>query len=86
MTADLTIPDDIMESAKKALNDAVVQFLRNDAYVVIAKAILAERERCWKLANGFAAENGMRHEHDDRGAVVDDVCAAICASIRKGGA
>ena len=40
-----TIPDDIMRSAEAALNEAVTEPLKVDAYVVIAKSILAERER-----------------------------------------
>jgi hypothetical protein len=40
------IPEDVMQAAQKAFDDACVQPRQEDSDMIIARAILAERERC----------------------------------------
>lgn len=77
MTAQDTIPEDIMQAAQKAWDDAMV--LTNDAQseMVIAQAILAERQRCAEISRTIAAD--LRNwDSTRRGAakVADAICAA----------
>lgn len=44
------IPDDIMQAARDALQQSSTQVLRGDAVRIIARAIMAERERCAMVA------------------------------------
>lgn len=98
MSADTQIPEDIMQTARLAYHSAFVgtdSASQTDIYEAIAKAILAERERCAKVAD--AAVKGRAHQqidavdNGDRRAARDFEtmkfeAVQIAAAIRKGGA
>ena len=54
--SDVTIPEDVMQAADAAWNEltSLSALGREDETLVIARAILAERERCAKIAEGDA--------------------------------
>lgn len=87
------IPEDIMKAASGIVTDICVKRgqmigfrdMENEYLErAIASAVLTERERCWKIANQYACDHGMRHEHDSEGATVDETCGNICKEIRTG--
>jgi hypothetical protein len=60
------IPKDIPEDVyKKAIDAAGYVTTRDEAAIVIARAILAERHRCTKIADRYAQNNqgGDRQAH-----------------------
>lgn len=78
------IPDDIMEAAKGALNSAVSAAMGGDPQpsVFIAKALLAERERCAAVAIEY---DGGGRKNNDVGWALSDVAAAIRQGQAKEG-
>jgi hypothetical protein len=67
----MTYPEDVMRAAREAL-DALEREARADRPFAIARAIMAERDRCAKVAEEFRRGAG------------DPVCAQVAAAIRKG--
>ena len=54
--SDVTIPEDIMRTAQAAAKEAAMRSLKTgelNPEMVIARAILAERERCAKIAENW---------------------------------
>lgn len=94
-----TIPDDIMLAAREALQQSSTQVLRGDAVAVIARAIMAERERCAMVADSYMAhadsefdERVKRSQKGERnlelaasaGAGMSHAARRIANAIRKG--
>ncbi|MDX0541654.1 hypothetical protein GOC59_18900 [Sinorhizobium medicae] len=77
------IPEDIMRSAESALNEAVTEPLKVDAYVVIAKAILAERERCASVADYFSQACVCSEWTEEARGGGYYACADVASSIRN---
>lgn len=46
------------------------------------KTVADERERYAKIADTYASENGMKHEHDDDGCIRESTAASIADLIR----
>ena len=78
------IPDDIRKAAQKAWDDAMV--LTNDAHseMVIAQAILAERDRCAAIAKE-AADTFDKHGPLSLGSTAGDVWFRIRQGQAKEG-
>ena len=79
-------PDDIPQDVWDAGED----HLRRYSYLlssteIVARAILAERERCAKIAGGYVPLQ-IRAISADADRVTPKVAADIAAAIRKGGA
>lgn len=49
----LNIPEDILAAAEKALGPALIYNLRGEYISSIAEALMAERERCAKIAESM---------------------------------
>lgn len=64
MTAEAqTIPEDIMAAATAVEDEIMAADLRDvDTQLIIAKAILAERQRCAAIVENFASGRGISTE------------------------
>lgn len=64
MSADTKIPEDIMATAAELVNATIRNYERNEFANIsrdaIAKAILAERERCAMIASDLADKHDSR--------------------------
>lgn len=56
------IPDDVMKAAVVAFNTAIDMDGYEGSYEVVARAILAERERCAKVAYAYADAHTSDHK------------------------
>ena len=72
------IPDDVKKAAVVAFNTAIDMDRYEGSYEVIARAILAERERCAKVAISHAPAT-----QDFADAPLQDMAKRIAAAIRK---
>lgn len=52
----MTIPEDVMASAKYAYDAAIADGFRSGSVAIIARAILAERQRCADIAKKVAED------------------------------
>ena len=78
------IPEDIMEAAKSVADEAHDDMSHRGTVAAVSKAILAERERCAKIAENATIEVSM---HWDPETVVTQAVAhrdRIAAAIRQG--
>jgi hypothetical protein len=76
------IPQDVLATAEDRYLDAVVMTKKDEPRAIvlmIARAILAERERCAKIADGIREEVLAAHQHERAHAV-----ACVAAAIRAG--
>jgi hypothetical protein len=89
------IPEDVTAAAERVFDDMHHAMINGslvtdeetglpaldvaDAVAVLARAILAERERCAKVAEGF-----FSNESDDYSNGQDDTAERIATSIRQG--
>lgn len=82
------IPQDVLEQGRVIWIEALADGTP-DAAIIIARAILAERERCAAVAERFILVYATS-SHDIhvamQGAAKEDAAAEIAAAIRKGGA
>jgi hypothetical protein len=78
MSAETQIPEDIMRSAQSALNQAVAEPLKDDAYV-IANAILAERTRCAAVADRYGNFEIDTEDGEGYATAASNIAAAIRA-------
>lgn len=81
------IPNDVIKAAKKAHTEFADNRCLDNLGTIIARAILAERERCAKIAE--TRHEIWRFPHPDdaqHGEVCDGIsaCADIAAAIRRG--
>ncbi|UHS60566.1 hypothetical protein HRR99_03035 [Agrobacterium vaccinii] len=72
------IPEDIMETAQKAWREADGKILKTDAYVVIALAILAERERSRTLLS-----EADQREKDARRVALEEAAKVVDVAAEK---
>lgn len=83
--SDVTIPEDVMRDAKMLMDSvqACVETFDGWQYAtsvrLVALAILAERERCAKIAEGVAASYSRRRESEPRGS--DDAWQSASMSV-----
>lgn len=78
------IPVDVMKAAQAAWAEADIKILKTDAYVIIARAIMAERERCVQLCD---AERERRLASNYPAVRIHDfavVAAYLAKQIRSG--
>lgn len=73
------IPDDIREKARATADD-IRQRFPHDHAEIIARAILAERERGAQIAEADARDYAAYRDHWP----LRDACARIASAIRKG--
>lgn len=79
------IPADIVRASKLLFNDLMRSLMgRGDGEAAIARAILAERQRCAKVASsrGWGASQPVRYGPHDEGGF--DTADAIAQAILKG--
>lgn len=81
------VPEDIMRAAQKAFDDAMVLTSQADGDMVIARAILAERERCAVVAESrYTEENTIKSKAGKTfrsGQVAIYAAQKIAAAIRR---
>ena len=82
------IPEDVMKAARDVANEIVAPPIWGSvslAYPIIARAILAERERCAKIAVGMPGSYGGLVGAPDNGAFgFDAACWQIADAIHGG--
>lgn len=69
-------PDDIMGAARDAYADALKDSFRAGSVKIIARAIMAERQRCARISKHFTGSLWPRQ--------VNDAARAITADIERG--
>lgn len=82
---EMQIPDDVMRAAWKTLRETFFD-TRSDTVTIIARAILAERERCARIAEGNAKSFNFQQalaEGDDMEVGAKSAQIAIAAEIRS---
>jgi hypothetical protein len=79
------IPEDVMETAREAVFDVTQRFDTPGKVDVIARAILAERERCARVADDYTAD-GYDDDpmHGCFGEGYRESALSIAAAIRAG--
>lgn len=82
--AEIEIPDDVREAAEKAHAEFADSRVTDNLSVIIARAILSERERCAKVAEDYG-DGGTEYDMEPEAAVATSVASKfIAASIRSG--
>lgn len=77
--------DEIPAWALEKAREAVAKQRKHEGIAqVVARALVAERERAAKIADAYAKENGQNDEFDEVGAIREVSAESIAAAIRKG--
>lgn len=79
------IPQDVWDDAERRLGDRFLLGARDAAVEIIARAIMAERERCAKVAedyDGPGLEYGMDYQLGDASRTIYDISTAIRAGTK----
>lgn len=79
------IPEDVMKSAREAHAEFAKSSVRDNLTVIIARAILAERERCARIAESVGNYGDYKREEltKDYGQPRFDLMHEIAAKIRS---
>ncbi len=80
-TQDMQIPEDVLDAAKDIAEQPWLTRAERDRMTMqIAKAILAERQRCADVATDYGREHGKKVEWDLEGSLIE-ACADRIAEI-----